>query len=1432
MHNELDLYQEGKLFAAFREPSAGKPSPLELRDARRISRQEGPTSGILEAPAALDTPGGSSKQRSNPAGVPFADIAWPELDEHNRAAAEAWVRDTINDLKFNEDVRRIDDTEDASVETCDWILSKSEFQNWNAPLTDSIMFVQGGPGLGKSVLAKFLVQRLKDRDGEQDQNLVVSTADQDQKPIVAHFFPRGTEYNDVDNSPKAILLSILYQIWKADPLSCCKVIRNLFNRFNQSRNLDFYWTLFNDVRGNVTRDLYCVVDGLDECIKEFKPPRRSIVDDRMEGFLKRLCDVVHGPCTQEKASCTKILITTRPTVEVNNATRGRGIVLEIQESDTISAVGKFIDVGVRLLDQLKHLTPEAQDFIKKEITQISGHVFQTAQTALRKLRNGHYDLENQEVVSRALLRVNSRKSDDAYEEVLEILQSATPQDRVKAARIIRILFFLQRKISLQGLAHALIVDDRGFEPVVISSHIQSTLDAFIRSYLALLVKIDNENMVSLQHQTIRDYFQNLSVDKWQVYSCAERKGGHLQLALICIRYMIFWCGQSSTQEKVETQKSEGLSARYHEALFISYASHYWTLHTREAGELLNPHMEIVNTLLGFNSHQDHNKYYLPMLSLRWSQGLDAFIKDKKFVHLLPGSFLAHNDLINVLRAHTYEREKKEKGPSQRLMFWRPRVVSTDTIEADSDLNIQNKDGFGLTPLYYACQNGHLETVRLLLDCGALGKVYDNDGDSPFSLAVKGGWEELAEMLIERKQCWHDPKRKSKMATLHLACIHGMSKVVRHLVGTGFDINAESLGWTPVHHAAYNSHMETLDVLLGAGALPDSVTILGHTPLHLAAEKGYLSAIEMLFKYKVDMESVPLDSRRQSPHHKAVWNGHLDVLRYLEARCKRVPPDYDGDLPIHWAAIRGHLAIVNHLSEKSNLTALNKNKRLPIHYAAANGHLEIVQRLLQLGRAIDISIDVKCRDISVTVEENIDGLLTPLYVAVARGHPKVAEYLISEGANLNTRSFRKDTLLHEAAAKDLSETFKLLLRHKLDPFEANDACETPLHFAAGYGSSDIVDIYMGMQDVDVGLSMLDAHGNSALIWAIKNKHTQIAERLISKGIDVHLLGSYQRSSLLLSLHLEDMTVFRTLLDKGVDVNITDVNKETALHWAAARGNWEACKMLIDRGANVSAERHFDRSTALHSAASRHNVDTVLRLLNAGADPFQRDIFGACIMDFVTTYQPMLDLLRKYRENYQPPPREEQINILKQVFRAKLREMPVVPPTEPVGKHVVLHVLHSFVRTSWLLKDYDIARTGYGYCMTRSADWTTYMKFWCDDCLRDIAEESLWKCKQCPYTDDCNECYAKRSNGIYSRGCSVDHEYLEIGGEEWRELEKGKVNTKGQTLWEWLAELKEIHLVENDDALVTSSTLHFDKAAAAQVNGGKLEKIYSTGDDAGL
>lgn len=1406
----MDEYESGKRFAALRDSGVGTPSLLIPKHVPRPSIQEAPAPVILEASAANFTPGGfSSKQRNNPAGKSFPDSTRPELDGPSRADANAWVEDTITYLEYHQDKRRINYVDDEVDETCDWIFGKTEFQKWNTSLTDSVMFIQGGPGLGKSVLAKFLVKRLRLGDQEGGGDLPSPVAEQSRKPIVAHFFPRGTELDDADNSPKRILMSVLYQICEADPISCHKAILNLFNRFTQSRNLEFWWALFNDVRSIMTRDLCCIIDGLDECIKESKDLPQPSVDDRMKGFLKRLCDIARDPGTQTRKSCTKILITTRPTGELNEVTMDREITLDIQESDTISAVGKFVKNGVRILAQRKGLSSLAQEFITGEILQKSGHVFQTARIALTKLGHESYDLENREVVSRALITVNSRRSNDAYEETLVTLDSVPEQDRKKAARIIRTLFFLQRQMSLLELENALLFDDHDSAPNPKPPPLKSTIQNFIRKYLALLVKIDKESMVGLQHQTVREFVQSLTVAKWQIYSCADRKGGHLQLALICIHYILLRCREVVRQQGKNSHEDDH---------FLNYASCYWALHTREAGELINPYLPRVNKLMGFESTQDTNDYYLPMLFLRWRQGLDDRDKDRAFVRLSPGSFLAGNDLFHVLRGHTRQRKRQQGGLTQRMMFWRSQAVNDYTIEADFDLKKQDeKNDLLLTPLHCACQHGNLETARLLLDCGASGKVYDADRSTPFSMAVGGNFEEVAEMLISRNECWDDPKRGGGSRTLHRACIYGMSKVVRHLLAIGLNVNAKlGNGWTPIHYAVDGGQIDTLEVLLAAGGSPDSPTKAGGTPLYMAAKDGQLAIIEMLFHYKPDMNPIPIRSDGQSPHHAAAARGHLDVLNYLEAKHKDVEPDKYGELPIHDAARGGHLAILDLLAHKSNITAPNKDTQLPIHLAACEGHLETVRKLFQLGREVGMSIDVKCRDLSVTVEESPNGLLTPLYLAVAEDNPKTAEYLINEGADLYVRSFDKSTLLHEAAGNSTSETFELLLEHNLDPVEKNEDLETPLHIATTHGNARVVDIYLEMQNIDAILDAGNIDGDSPLMLAIDNQNEYIAEQLISEGANIHSLNGYQRSPLNASVDLEEMTVFKRLLEEVAKVDVADVYGRTVLLRAAERGKLDACEMLIERGANINAEEHTTKLTPLHYAAQRNNVDIIQCLLNAGADPFRREASGACIMEYVTSYQPTIDLLRKYRKDYEPQPSEERTESLKQLFCATLRDLPSVAPTNRKGEIEADVLLYGFFYSSFRLKRYDTARICFEYGTRRSSDSTPVPPGECDECWRIRVEGSGWQCKQCPSTFICNECYEKRSKGLFSRGCSAGHEFLQIAGEEWKKLEKGKVNVKGQTLWEWIAELKEIYLTGDNVELETPAQDR-EKNPTVQVHG---------------
>jgi ankyrin repeat protein len=98
--------------------------------------------------------------------------------------------------------------------------------------------------------------------------------------------------------------------------------------------------------------------------------------------------------------------------------------------------------------------------------------------------------------------------------------------------------------------------------------------------------------------------------------------------------------------------------------------------------------------------------------------------------------------------------------------------------------VNGRGRFGYTPLTHAAANGHLESVRVLLDRGA----------DPNSLTTEGG------------------------SALYWAASNGHLEVVALLLKRGADVNVvRQCGWSPLTAAIYNGHEELAERLVEAGA---------------------------------------------------------------------------------------------------------------------------------------------------------------------------------------------------------------------------------------------------------------------------------------------------------------------------------------------------------------------------------------------------------------------------------------------------------------------------------------------------------------------------------------------------------------------------------------------------------------------------------------
>jgi ankyrin repeat protein len=280
----------------------------------------------------------------------------------------------------------------------------------------------------------------------------------------------------------------------------------------------------------------------------------------------------------------------------------------------------------------------------------------------------------------------------------------------------------------------------------------------------------------------------------------------------------------------------------------------------------------------------------------------------------------------------------------------------------------------------------------------------------------------------------------------------------------------------------------------------------------------------------------------------------------------------------WAVAQRHPAAAQALiAAGADIHARSKGGFTALLFAARSGDIESAEILLAAGAKVDDGVPAPVPAGPSGGASAVRGLTTPMLLAAASGHEKLAIFLLDKGANPNAWDGGSAALhyamLHGFAnampranyvaflfRPNMRDLVKALLKHGADP---------NVRFVRSV----------------MGNGFRNNAGATPFFLATSTKDTELMRLLVSHGADPRLTTNNNVTPLMAVAGInrgnsrpeDQLNGFRDALDAvklaielGNDIHAVDNRGQTALHGAAYTGSYPIVEYLISKGADVNAK----------------------------------------------------------------------------------------------------------------------------------------------------------------------------------------------------------------------------------------------------------------------
>jgi len=151
--------------------------------------------------------------------------------------------------------------------------------------------------------------------------------------------------------------------------------------------------------------------------------------------------------------------------------------------------------------------------------------------------------------------------------------------------------------------------------------------------------------------------------------------------------------------------------------------------------------------------------------------------------------------------------------------------------------------------FSAIKNDDAGTIRQLLTRGFDANSPDPQGQFGLILAIREPSLKAASALVDAPKINLNAFNALGESPLMLAALKGQLALAAKMVAKGADVN--KTGWTPLHYAASNGHVDVIKLLLENHAYIDAESPNGSTPLMMASMYGNAQSVKLLIDEGAD-----------------------------------------------------------------------------------------------------------------------------------------------------------------------------------------------------------------------------------------------------------------------------------------------------------------------------------------------------------------------------------------------------------------------------------------------------------------------------------------------------------------------------------------------------------------------------------------------------